>query len=242
MRILVVRPHASAKGTAARLTALGHTPIVVPLAEPVHDKEAALAALSTHHSAIAITSSEAARVLLSIGDALDRHLLTTVFAVGRTTARSATAAGFRTVLSPGAGDGNSLADLIIAHRRDYGVPPDPLLYLAGMPRSKHFEARLDAAGVAYETTVCYRMEPIRPKSTEMQPILVDQKPDAILFYSRESARHFFELPLVIEHMNNLERTLFLCISGSVATAVPQRFAKSVVVAAAPTEENLLDLL
>ena len=242
MRVLVVRPRASAQKTATKLRALGHTPIVVPLAEPIHDMEATLAALSKRHSAIAITSSEAARVLLSIGGALDRHLLTTVFAVGRATARAAVEAGFRTVLSPDGGDGNSLAEMIIAHRHDYGIPPDPLLYLAGTPRAQHFEARLDAAGVVYHTAECYRMEPIRPKRAELEPILVDERPDAILFHSRESALRFFELPLVTEQMDSLERTLFLCISRNVATAIPQRFAKSVVIAATPTEADLLDLL
>lgn len=242
MRVLVIRPQEQARKTAARLKALGHMPVVVPLAEPVHDGEATLSALSTHHSAIAITSSEAARVLLSIGDALDRHLLTTVFAVGTATARAAAEAGFRTVLSPDGGDGNSLADLIIDHWRDYGTPPDPLLYLAGTPRSKSFEARLDAVGVSYQTTECYRIEPIRPERAELEPVLLGAQMDAVLFYSRESALRFFALPLVAEHLDRLDRTIFLCISRNVATAIPHRFKKSVVIADTPTEADLLDLL
>ncbi len=242
MRVLVVRPQASAEKTAAKLKALHHTPVLLSLVVPVHDAAAATAGLARRHSAIAITSAEAAHVLRSIGGELDRHLLTTVFAVGRATARAATEAGFRTVLAAEGSDGNSLADLIIRHRQDFGVPPEPLLYLAGSPRSHQFETRLATAGVAHETVECYRMEPTRPKRSMLKPLIVDERPDAILFYSRESARHFFELPLVGESLDSLENTLFLCISRNVAAMVPERFSKSVVVSTTPTEEGLLDLL
>lgn len=242
MKVVVIRPQTSAERTAAKLTALGHTPAILSIVKPVHDAQATLAALSRQHAAIAITSAEAGLVLQSMGPELDRHLLTTVFAVGRATARSATDAGFRTVLTTAGGDGDSLADLIIEHRRDHGVPPDPLLYLAGAPRSKQLETRLDAAGIAYETVECYRMEPTKPKRAELRPHLVDERPDAVLLYSREAARRFFELPLVTEHLDNLEDTLFLCLSRNVAAEVPSRFSKSVVVSMTPTEEGLLDLL
>ncbi|SOC43380.1 uroporphyrinogen-III synthase [Rhizobium subbaraonis] len=242
MRVLVVRPQASAERTAAKLAALGHAPAVVALAKPVHDTQAAMAGLCRQHSAIAITSAEAARVLRSIGPDIDRHLLTTVFAVGRATARAANEAGFRTVLASEGSDGNSLADLIVSHRQQYGVPADPLLYLAGVPRSRQFEKRLDAEEVIYDVAECYRMEAVRPKRTELRPLIIDEHADAVLLYSREAARHFFELPLVSEHLDSLENTLFLCISRNVASVVPERFSNSVVVAAMPTEEALLDLL
>lgn len=242
MRVLVVRPQASAEKTAAKLKALHHSPAILSLVVPVHDTDAATEGLARRHSAIAITSAEVANVLRSIGGELDRHLLTTVFAVGRATARAATEAGFRTVLVAEGSDGNSLANLIVRHRQQFGVPPEPLLYLAGTPRSQQFEARLDAAGAAYETVECYRMEPTRPKRSILKPLIVDEKPDAVLFYSRESARHFFELPLVTECLDSFENALFLCISRNVAAMVPERFAKSVVVSATPTEEGLLDLL
>lgn len=242
MRVLVTRPEGSAQKTAARLTELGHTPIIIPLAKPVHDKEATLAALSKQHSAIAITSGEAVSALLSIGDAIDRHLLTTIFAVGRSTAQLAERAGFRTVLTPDAGDGNALAALIADHRREFGIPPEPLLYLAGRPRSKAFENQLDAAGVAYDVVECYRIEPVNPKRAALKPIMVDEPPDAVLLYSRESALRFFALPMVLEHAERLERTLFLCISRNVATAVPSNYKRSIVISATPDEDGLLDLL
>jgi uroporphyrinogen-III synthase len=52
----------------------------------------------------------------------------------------------------------------------------------------------------------------------------------------------FELPLIAEHPDQLANTLFLCISRNVATAVPARYKRSLVVSATPDEDGLLDLL
>lgn len=242
MRILVLRPQVSAPATAERLAALGHVAVSVPLSAPVHDREATLAALANRHSAITITSGEAARVLKSLGAALDPHLRTTVFAVGDATGRAASRAGFRNVLSAARSDGDGLAELIVDHRRQHGVPTDPLLYLAGFPRSSNFEDRLTAAGVAHVTVECYRMEPIWPADDELRPALVDEPVDAVLLYSRESTRRFFELPLVARNLERLERMRFLCISRNVAAVVPAPLSNSVAIAATPDEAGLFDLL
>ncbi len=93
----------------------------MPLSEAEHDIDAARAALAERHSAIAITSAEVARLIGKIGPALDRHLLTTVFSVGQASAQAAEEAGFRTVLTPG-GDGKDLANMIVEHCRDFGMP------------------------------------------------------------------------------------------------------------------------
>lgn len=241
MRVLVLRPQPSASRTARHLGELGHEAILLPLAAPLHDPPAAAAGLAQRHSAIAITSGAAAQVLAGFGNDLDRHLLTTVFAVGRASARAMLEIGFRTVLTP-EGDGRDLAELIIAHCRDYGMPPDPLLYLAGRPRAPQFEARLTEAGIAHLTAECYRMEPVNPPRTELHAVIVDNPPDALVFYSRESALRFFELLAAEEIQDALAKALFLCMSANVAAAVPERFAPSVVVSARPDEESLLDLL
>ena len=86
------------------------------------------------------------------------------------------------------------------------------------------------------------MEPVRPPRAELKAVIIDNPPDAIVFYSRESAVRFFELPAVEESQDVLAQTLFLCMSANVAAAVPERFAPSVVVSARPDEESLLDLL
>lgn len=241
MRVLVTRPAPAAARTARKLAALGHEPVLLPLAQAEHDVEAARAALAERHSAIAITSAEVARLLGNVGPALDRHLLTTVFSVGHVSAQAAADAGFRTVLSPG-GDGKGLANMIIAHCRDFGMPAEPILYLTGRPRAPGFEARLEDAGIPLRTAECYRMAPLIPKRSDAEAVLFKPVPDAVLFYSRETARTFFELSPLAETPERFLSTLMLCMSANVAKAVPQRFAALTVVASAPNEESLLDLL
>ncbi len=212
----------------------------MPLAEAEHDIDAARTALAERHSAIAITSAEVARLIGKIGPALDRHLLTTVFSVGQASAQAAEEAGFRTVLTPG-GDGKDLANMIVEHCRDFGMPAEPILYLTGHPRAAGFETRLKEAGVPLRTVECYCMVPLIPRRTEVEALL-KPVPDAALLYSRETARTFFELAPLMETPERFLSTLMLCMSANVAKAVPQRFAALTVVASAPNEESLLDLL
>ncbi len=212
----------------------------MPLSEAEHDIEAARAALAERHSAIAITSAEVARLVGKIGPALDRHFLTTVFSVGEASAQAAEEAGFRTVLTPG-GDGKDLANMIVDHCRDFGMPAEPILYLAGHPRAAGFETRLNAAGIPLRTVECYRMVPLVPRRTEVEALL-KPVPDAVLLYSRETARTFFELSPLMETPERFLSTLMLCMSANVAKAVPQRFTALTVIASAPNEESLLDLL
>lgn len=241
MRVLVLRPEHVAARTAKKLAALGHDTVLLPLAKPEHDIAAVKAALAERHSAIAITSAEVARLFAAIGDDLDRHLLTTVFSVGQASAEAASLAGFRTVLTPG-GDGKDLAEMIVTHCRDYGLPAEPILYLAGMPRARNFEISLTEAGVPLRIVEAYRMAPIVPRRTETEAALLKPVPDAVLFYSAESARAFFKLSPLLEIPERFLSTLMLCMSANVARAVPQRFAALTVVASAPNEESLLDLL
>jgi len=241
VHVLVLRPEQAAARTARKLAALGHETARLPLSRPEHDIEAVKAALAERHSAIAITSAEVARLFGRIGDALDRHLLTTVFSVGQASAEAAGEAGFRTVLTPG-GDGRDLADMIVAHCRDFGMPAEPILYLAGVPRAAGFEARLAEAGIPLRTVAAYRMTPVTPGAADIESALLQPVPDAVLFYSRESARAFFSLPPLEEAPERFLSTLMLCMSENVAKAVPQRFAALTVVALSPNEESLLDLL
>ncbi|GLR48985.1 uroporphyrinogen-III synthase [Shinella yambaruensis] len=241
MRVLILRPEQTAARTARKLAALGHETARLPLSRPQHDLDAVKAALAERHSAIAITSAEVARLFGHLGDTLDRHLLTTVFSVGQASANAASAAGFRTVLTPG-GNGKDLADMIVAHCRDFGMPAEPILYLAGVPRARGFEMRLTEAGIPLRTVEAYRMVPVVPRRTETETALLKPVPDAVLFYSGESARAFFKLSPLVEIPERFLSTLMLCMSANVAKAVPQRFAASTVVASAPNEESLLDLL
>lgn len=135
MRVLVTRPAHSAERTVQRLREMGHEPLLLPLAEPVHDPDAALRVLLATEGAIAVTSAEAIRTIAELGNDLRPHLDRPLLAVGEATAGEARRLGFRSVTAS-FGSGRELADRIARNA------PRTLLYLAGTPRAPGFEKRL----------------------------------------------------------------------------------------------------
>lgn len=241
MRVLVLRPEPAAARTAERLAVLGHEAVRLPLSKAEHAVDAVKAALAEPHGAIAVTSAEMARLFEGLGGAPAAHRNTTVFAVGEATAQAMRQNGFTDVISAG-GDGESLAEVIAAHVRAKGPLPHPLLYLAGNPRGPGFESRLAEAGIPFRTVEGYRMVPLAPTREAVEAALLHPVPDAVLLYSRESARAFFALAPLTEAPGRFTAMRLLCMSANVAAAAPERFAAHVAIAAAPSEESLLALL
>ncbi|KRB62750.1 uroporphyrinogen III synthase [Rhizobium sp. Root708] len=231
MRVLVTRPLRSGERTAERLRDMGHEPMLFPLAEPVHDP-AALHDLAGRPGPLAVTSAEAIRALASLPivapEYFDRH----VFTVGEATAEEARALGFRSVMAS-AGNGADLADMI------FSASPEPVTYLAGSPRATTFEARANDIGLPVIVVECYRMRPLRVDPSELAELLRTHRPQAILFYSRETAKALFAL---VEHQEILSAVRFLCLSQAVAEAIPVSLRHSADIASTPEEGALLSLL
>ncbi|MBY3196968.1 uroporphyrinogen-III synthase [Rhizobium laguerreae] len=235
MRVLVTRPAHSATRTAQRLRDMGHEPLLLPLRQPVHDSNAAADALAVTSGAIAVTSAEAIRVLSALGEKLPPHLARPLFAVGETTAEEARSLGFRSVASS-QGNGGDLADLVATEK------PGTLLYLAGTPRAETFERRLRELGIHFSVAECYRMQPAVPDSAEIDAIFDNGYPDAILFYSRQTAEDFFRLPEPRAAPPKRNAIRLLCLSEAVAEAVPAALKKNVMISPMTNEESLLSLL
>lgn len=236
LRVLVTRPQPSAAATAARLEAMGHVAVLLPVMEAVHQPQAALEALAHPHSAIAVTSAEAFRALASEKAELAPYLQTPVYCVGPATAQAARQMGFRTVIS-GSGTGVSLARIVTAASANLA---GGLVYLAGSPRSPAFEAGLRAAGIACRTAETYRMSAIAYAPETVERLLRPPIPDVALFYSHETARHFFAL-LSPKAAGALSGIRLICLSEHVANAIPSGFGP-VAIATEPSEEALLALL
>ncbi|TAY19010.1 uroporphyrinogen-III synthase [Rhizobium leguminosarum] len=235
MRVLVTRPAHSATRTAQRLRDMGHEPLLLPLRQPLHDSAAALAAIATTSGAIAVTSAEAIRVLAALGEQLRPHLARLLFAVGETTAEEARSLGFRSVASS-QGNGRDLAALVAAEK------PGTLLYLAGTPRAETFEGRLRELGIHFSVAECYRMQSAVRDPAEIDAIVANGYPDAILFYSRQTAEDFFRLPELRSAMPEHSRIRILCLSEAVAETVPVALKKSVEISPMADEKSLLSLL
>ncbi len=238
MRVLVTRAEKAGQKTAARLLALGHQPILLPLAKPVHTPQNAIAALSQPHSGLIITSGEAVRALEAIKVQLAPHFSTPLFVVGSTTEKAARRLGFHT-LQTADGDGAALARLIgqNAQKSD-----DPLLYLAGKPRAKTLEHELQAQDLPLTTAEIYRMETIVYQPQDIVHALDNTPVDAVLLYSAETTRRFCALPMPDRVATLLASAHCLCLSEQVAGPLIAPFNTHVAIAEHPDEESLLALL
>jgi uroporphyrinogen-III synthase len=236
MRVVVTRPENSARRTAERLQNLGHQPVLLPLTRAIHHPDAAAVALTSPHSALAVTSAEAVRVLSALGERLIPFLGQTLFAVGETTAKAAEDAGFRNIRR-GPGTGAELAKIIASDAPSFDTP---LLYLAGRPRSPKFEDGLNAKGVPFVATEVYEMMPIAYDEVFIRATLLDPPVDAVLLYSRENARLFCDF--AAPHLQELASLQFLCLSDNVAEIIPREFHRNIKIAGHPDEGGVLALL
>ncbi len=164
MRLLVVRPEPGAAATAAKLRALGHEPIVVPLlaTEPLDWQPPA-----SSPDAMIITSAAAVRHAGPAAAALQHVPL---FCVGEATAAAARSAGWRDV-AVGPGTLQGLLDQLAA------AGPHNLLHLAGEDRT----AITLPAALTITTCTLYR--------ARLLPLPMLVPVDGILLHSPRTARH-----------------------------------------------------
>jgi uroporphyrinogen-III synthase len=240
MRVLIIRPELQAKQTAEKLTALGHEAVVFPLFRPSHDLPHLLDALKSNYSALAITSAEAVRCLQELGPELQPYLSRTLFTVGKSTARMAREAGFTDVISAN-GHGNDLAGVVAGFAAG-AMENKPILYLASARRSGLFEDTLNDNDVDCVTAEIYDMEPVTYTIEQQQALLVSRSIDAVFFFSRENAKAFFALDVFQQSKEALRKSLFFCLSRSIAEIVPEAFRNSAVISLNPDEDELIDLL
>jgi uroporphyrinogen-III synthase len=240
MRIVVTRPLRSGEKTAAKLEALGHEPVLLPLFHPVHHGERAISALSEPLSAIAVTSAEALRALRDFRHRLAPHLSKPLFAVGEATAEAAREIGFQNILT-GSGDAVALAGLV-SENRPLTESTDPLLYLAGTPRGAVFEDGIAAAGISFRTLDCYEMQPSDLSDDMLETALVKTAADVVLLYSSEAARAFFRHASSEKYVAALTTTQFVCISRNVLSLVPEIFRANAAAAEGANEAAMFELL
>lgn len=238
MRVLVTRAEKASQKTAAHLLALGHDPVLLPLAKAVHAPQNALSALKNPHSALIITSAEAVRALETIKEQLAPHFSTPLFVVGSATANAAQRLGFQQIETAD-GDGTTLAELL---GRKTTSNATPLLYLAGNPRAKALERGLQAKALSFDVTEVYRMDTIAYQADEISHYLGTKPIDAVLLYSAETARRFCTLPLT-EKVAELFASLHcFCLSEQVARNLTLPFQTKIFIASHPDEESLFALL
>jgi uroporphyrinogen-III synthase len=239
MAILVTRPHPDGETTAAGLRARGFEVLLAPMLrfEPAVFHEDA----DAHYGAIIVTSANALRGIEPQLKA-SQLLKLPLFAVGEHTATAARDIGFEQVISA-KGDATSLRDLVTASVKAKALKKSsPLLYLAGADLARDLAGELGERGFTVVTQTTYRMIPLSSLPREVCDAFAANRVEAVLHYSRRSARAFLE-SIRAEGVEISALSIpQCCISAAVASVVRDAGATQVMVAASPDENAVFGVL
>jgi uroporphyrinogen-III synthase len=239
MAVLVTRPLPDGEATAASLRARGFVALSAPMLRfeplPLHDDA------DVQYGGIIVTSANALRGIEPqlAGSAL---LKLPLFAVGEHTAAAARQAGFANVIVA-KGDASTLRDLVVERAKSRKLSKEsPLLHLAGADLARDLAGELGEMGFSVVTQTTYKMVPAKHLPREVCDAFVAGEIEAVLHYSRRSARAFLEAA----RDGGVEISALAlpqcCISAAVATIVREAGASQVAVAASPDENALIEAL
>jgi uroporphyrinogen-III synthase len=239
MAVLVTRPHPDDEATATSLRARGFEVLKAPMLRfepvPFHDDGEA------EYGAVIATSANALRGIEPQlkGSPL---LALPLFAVGEHTASAARGAGFENVMSA-SGDAGSLRDLVLASVKAKALKKtSPLLYLAGADVARDLAGELGERGFTVVIHTTYRMAAVSDLPRETSDAFAANRIEAVLHYSRRSARAFLEAARAAGVEITALSIPQCCISEGVASVVRDAGATQVMVAASPDENALFRAL
>jgi uroporphyrinogen-III synthase len=239
MAVLVTRPYPDDEATAAALRDRGFEVLRAPMlrfeAVPFGDDEDA------EYGAVIVTSANALRAIASQLSG-SRLLKLPLFAVGEHTATAARDAGFSQVMA-GKGAASALRDLVLAGVKSKRLKKaSTLLYLAGADLARDLAGELGEKGFTVVTHTTYRMVPASSLPREICDAFVAHRIEAVLHYSRRSARAFLEAA----RSGGVEISALAlpqcCISAAVAAVLRDAGATQVTSAASPDEKALFEAL
>ena len=239
MAVLVTRPHPDDEATANALRARGFDVLRAPMLrfEPVPFQDDA----DARYGAVIVTSANALR---AVGPhlAASRLVKLPLFAVGEHTAAAARDAGFGEVISA-KGDAGALRDLVLAHVKSKQLKKaSPLLYLAGADQARDLGGELGEKGFTVATHTTYRMVAAPNLPREICDAFVAHEVEAVLHYSRRSARAFLEAARSAGVEISALALPQCCISAAVASILRDAGATQVAAAASPDENALFEAL
>lgn len=239
MAVLVTRPQPDDEATAASLRSKGFEVLRAPMLrfEPVAFQDD----LDARYGAVIVTSANALR---GIEPHLAGHRLLKLplYAVGEHTAAAARRIGFSQVI-PANGDASALRDLMLTSVKAKELrKASTLLYLAGADLARDLAGELGERGFTVVTATTYRMIPVLSLPREVCDAFAANGIEAVLHYSRRSARAFLEAARTAGVEISALAIPQCCISAAVALVVRDAGATQVMVAAAPDENSLFEAL
>jgi uroporphyrinogen-III synthase len=241
MAILVTRPSPDDQLTAGALRARGFEVLCAPMlrieAVPFQDEGQA----NANYGAVIVTSANALRAAApQLGNS--RLLKLPLFAVGEHTAAAAREAGFFEVIVA-KGDAGALRDLLLGSAKSKQLKKSvPLLYLAGADLARDLGGELGEKGFSVVTRTTYRMVPVPSLPREICDAFVAHRIEAVLHYSRRSARAFLEAARAGGVEISALALPQCCISATVAAVLRDVGASRVTAAVSPDENALFEAL
>jgi len=232
VRLLLTRPEPDAQRTAEALRARGHEPIIAPLLRIEAQIDVQIG--EGPWRAIMVTSANAGPAIAFHKRAAQLRTLP-VFAVGRRSAQTMTAAGFSDVKHSD-GAVSDLVGFVTAQL----TPATPLLYLAGEERSGDLAGELRGHGFDVETAVVYRAV----ATASLPPAALEAMAGQIgvLHFSRRSAEAFLDAARGMNLFAVALRSVHYCLSPRVAEPLMRAGAFDVRVAREPSEAALIALI
>src|SRR5437763_4689798 len=234
MRVLVTRPEADARRTAATLSALGYEARIAPLLRIKAIPAADLG--SPPWQAVLMTSANAAHAIARHRRFAELRSLP-VLAVGDRTGEAARAAGFADVSSAGGHAGD-----LAGFAADRFVKGTPLLYLAGSDQARDLAADLAPRGLAVRTDEIYRAHAAQQFPPEVLAGLGAGDLDGVLHFSRRSAEIFLQCAERAGLLAAALRPLPFCISAPAAEPLARAGARAIRIATQPNEDALVALV
>lgn len=236
MAVLVTRPAPDNEATAVALRRRGFEPLLAPMLafQPLPFREAAW----DDFTGVILTSANAIRAIAA-HSSLARLQRLPAFVVGDRTAQAARDSGFASVHSA-EGDAAALREVIVA-----SMPPRKraaLLYLSAEETSRDLAGELGLRGVEVTSIAVYRMAALDELPVAASDAFAQGAIQAVLHYSRRSALAFVKATRFAGLEISALALPQACLSDQIAGSLREAGANRVVVAARPTEDDLIAAL
>jgi uroporphyrinogen-III synthase len=226
MRLIITRPADDANLLKAKLEALGHSAILVPLLQII--PRANVQIPSKNYQLICVTSANAVKHCGASAELKRIPVLT----VGPQSLEAARAAGFKSCEAHG-GDVAGLASYVI---KNFRTQDGPLLYLAGAQTTADLQAQLAARGFTVDKVVVY--DAIAQGTPGIKQALAAA--EGVLLYSPRSARIWVDIVTKSGLETTATAPIYFCLSENVAKMLPPHWQTRL--AKTPDEAAMLALL
>jgi uroporphyrinogen-III synthase len=228
--VLVTRPEPGASDTADRLSILDLVPVVAPLLT-IRGRQTRLPPSGEIQAILATSGNAVAALPLS-------HRGMPLLTVGDATAERARAAGFARVHSA---NGDAL-DLAAQAAQMLSPSNGPVLLVCGRGQGKALADALRAHGFRVARRIVYAAEKVAALPEAAAAALRNDMLRAALFFSAETAHHFVRLTTAAGLADRVRGVQALAIGAAAGVALQELPWRDVLVAARPTQDELLALL